>query len=202
MDEKTEELRDIFMDVAEDGTVTESQEESPGSLATDEEGVDDRIVAVIDRLRERFAFETDLDQSTLVAVVRRFYGGEDDETIAEDLSLSPEEVFTARLDLHLVRDSDTDAPFDLAPLRKQPDADPETLAGEVDAPVEAVRHYQRVVAAQAQTRQVSQRFRSEFEDVLTEAGLGTTMTESMREDGLKEATEDIGSLEDDADVSF
>ena len=42
MDEKTEELRDLFLDVADDGTVTESQEETPGSL-TEERPEDERL---------------------------------------------------------------------------------------------------------------------------------------------------------------
>lgn len=201
MDEKTEELRDIFVDVAGEGTVTESQEETPGSLATDEERVDERIAAVIDRLSDRFAFDVDLDRSALVAVVRRFYDGDDDETVAAALDVSPDDVFRARMALHLFRDDDADAPFDLTALRDRPDADPETLATDLDVSVEQVRRYRRVLDARTEARQVSQRFRSEFEDALADAGL-STMTESMREDGLTEATEDIDSLEDDADVSF
>lgn len=36
MDEKTEELRDIFVDVAGEDTVTERQEDGHGSLLSDE----------------------------------------------------------------------------------------------------------------------------------------------------------------------
>lgn len=202
MDEKTEELRDIFMDVSKEGTVTESQEESPGSLTTDEDGVDERIAAVIERMRDRFEFATDLDTTALSTVVRGFYDDTDDETIAEDLDVSPETVFRARLDLHLFRDEDTDAPFDLAVLRmRSDDDDVESLANDLDVSHEEIRRYQRIVDAQTEARQISHRFQSEFEAALADAGL-TSMTDAMPENGRSDTTEDIGSLEDDADVSF
>lgn len=222
MDDKTEELRDIFVDVAGEDAVTESQEESPGSLTTDEDGVDDRIVAVIERMDDRYQFATELGTEALVTVVRGFYDGDDDETIAADLSddaaadvdpagaatddaaaidVTTDDVFRARMDLHLFRDADTEAPFDLAPLRKRPDVDVETLAAELDVSPDEIRHYRRVVDAQTEARQVSQRFQSEFEEALADAGL-STMTDAMPENGRTDATEDIDSLEEDADVSF
>lgn len=199
MDEKTEELRDIFVDVTESETVTESQEDSHGTLLTDEGDVDERLLTVIDRIRDRFGMGTDLDDDALVAVVRGFYEGNDDEEIAAAVDATPDEVFHARADLHLLRDGDTEAPFDLSRVR---DADIDELVDEFDVSAHEVRRYRRVVAAQNDIRTVSKRFQTEYEDVLTDAGIATTMTESIREDGLKEATEDIGSLEDDADVDF
>lgn len=201
MDEKTEELRDIFVDVAGEESVTESQEESPGSLTTDEDGVDDRIAAVIERMRDRYDFDSGLDEDALVAVVRGFYDGDDDAAIADDLGAAPEDVLEARLDLHLFRDADTDAPFDLAPLRKRVEDDVATLAADLDVSPEDIRHYRQVVTAQNDARQASQRFQSEFEEALADAGL-TAMTDAMPENGLDDTTEDIGSLEEDADVSF
>ncbi|WP_424001808.1 conditioned medium-induced protein 4 [Haloarcula salina] len=206
MDEKTEELRDIFMDVAEDGSVTESQEASRGSLTdTDEASVAERLGAVVSRMRERYAFETDLDDETLVTVVRRFYEGSDDAAIADELGVDESAVIEARLDLHLVREEDTEAPFDLAAFRRRvADADPTIaeLAERFDVDESWAAHYRRVVGAQDAARRVSHRFQSEFEDVLTDAGLSTQHAASVREDGLDEATEDIDSLDSDADVSM
>lgn len=201
MNEKTEELRDIFVDVAGEESVTESQAESPGSITADEADVDGRIVAVIERMRERFDFETDLADDALVSVVRGFYDGDDDATIADEADVAPEAVFRARLDLHLFRDEDTDAPFDVAALRTRPDDDVATLAADLETTADQVRHYRRVVVAQNEARQVSQRFQSEFEEALADAGL-TTMTDAMPANGRDDTTEDIGSLEEDADVSF
>lgn len=201
MDEKTEQLRDIFVDIAGDDTVTESQEESPGSITTDEEGVADRIAAVVERMRDRYEFDAGLDIDALVSVVRGFYEGEDDEVIAEDLDLAPGDVFDARMALYLFRDADDEAPFDLSELRKRSDEDDTTLAADFDVSADKIRHYRQVVDAQMAARQVSQRFQSEFEEALADAGL-TAMTDAMPENGLKDTTEDIGSLEEDADVSF
>ena len=206
MDEKTEELRDIFMDVSDEGAVTESQEASRGSLAdTDEAGVADRLGDVIARMRERYEFRTELADEALVTVVRLFYEGSDDATIAAEIGADESDVVAARLDLHLLRDGDTEAPFDLAEFRRRvANDDPSVaeLADEFDIDESWTAHYRRVVAAQDAARRVSHRFQSEFEDVLTDAGLSTQHAAALREDGLDEATEDIDSLDSGADVSM
>jgi len=206
MDEKTEELRDIFMDVSDEGAVTESQEASRGSLAdTDEAGVADRLGDVIARMRERYEFRTELDDEALVTVVRLFYEGSDDATITSEIGADEPDVVEARLDLHLLRDADTEAPFDLAEFRRRvadDDSSVAELADEFDIDESWAAHYRRVVAAQDAARRVSHRFQSEFEDVLTDAGLSTQHAAALREDGLDEATEDIDSLDSGADVSM
>lgn len=206
MDEKTEELRDIFMDVSGEQTVTESQEATRGSLAdVDEAGVDERLRDVIARMRERYDFRTPLADEQLVTVVRGFYDGDGDEEIAAELDSDESAIVEARLDLHLLRERDDDAPFDIAAFRRRitdnelSDAE---LAEAFDIDDATVGEYRRVVEAQSAARQVSHRFQSEFEDVLTDAGLSTQMTASVREDGLDEATDDIDSLDSDADVSM
>jgi len=201
MDEKTEELRDIFVDVAGDETVTEHQESGHGSLLSDEEGVEERLLAVVDSLRERFAVDTELDDDALVTVIRRYYEGDTDAAIAELLETDEDAVFRARTALHLLREADSDAPFELARLRDA-EVDLDALAEEFDLSPAQLDRYQRVVTAQTEARHVSQRFQSEYEDVLHDAGISTVMTDAVRDDGLKEATEDIGSLEEDADVDF
>ncbi|WP_136717396.1 conditioned medium-induced protein 4 [Halorientalis salina] len=195
MDEKTEELRDIFVDVTDEETVTEAQADDRGSLAdADEADVPERLVAVIDRMRDRYEFDTDLDEDTLQQVVQGFYDGDDDETIAAAVDADPATVFRARMDLHLLRDADTDFPFDLADLRDQRDDDaPDVpdLAERLDSDPATVARALRVANAQARSRRVSHRFRSEFEDAIPDAALSLTLTESAREDGLEEAAEDI-----------
>ncbi|QIO21434.1 conditioned medium-induced protein 4 [Haloarcula sp. JP-L23] len=206
MDEKTEELRDIFMDVAEEGTVTESQEATHGSLTdVDESTVEDRLADVVARMRDRYAFRTDLDDDALVSIVRGFYDGDGDDDIAADLGVGESAVFEARLDLHLLReDDDADVEFDMAAFRRQAvdGATVDELAETFAVDADTAAHYRRIVETQAASRQVSHRFQSEFEDVLTDAGLATQMTAAVRESGLDEATEDIDSLDSDADVSM
>ncbi|MDS0279060.1 conditioned medium-induced protein 4 [Halomicroarcula sp. S1AR25-4] len=206
MDEKTEELRDIFMDVAEEGTVTESQEATHGSLTdVDESTVEDRLADVVARMRDRYAFRTDLDDDALVSIVRGFYDGDGDDDIAADLGVGESAVFEARLDLHLLREADdADFEFDMAAFRRQAvdGATVDELAETFAVDADTAAHYRRIVETQAASRQVSHRFQSEFEDVLTDAGLATQMTAAVRESGLDEATEDIDSLDSDADISM
>lgn len=196
MDEKTEQLRDIFIDVAGEETVTERQQEGHGSLADVDEGdIGERLQEVIADMRERYGFETDLDGETLAAIVRGFYEGDDDEALATDLGLDDETVFTARMDLHLIGEDDTDAPFSLATLRDLLDAYDEdaTMATELEADTKTIARYRQVAAAQNRSRRASHRFRTAFEDVLTDAGLSIRLTESVQEDGLDDATDGMES---------
>jgi len=198
MDEKTEELRDIFMDVSDEETVTETQAETPGSLVGggDDEDVDEQLRDLVGRLRANQSFDTGLAVDQYVAVVRAFYADASDEAIAADLGLAAEEVFAARLDLHLLRESDTDAPFDLATLRRQGEVDDETLAAELDVDAATVERYRRVVAAEDAARRANHRYQQAFDELLTDADLEARFTEGQ-EDGLEEAAEDI-----ETDVSF
>lgn len=209
MTEKTEELKDIFLEVTDEEAVTESQAESRGSLSTTEEGVEERLIEVIGRLRERFPFRTELDDEQLVAVVRAYYEGADDATIADRLGVDEGAIRTARLDCHLDREEDTPESVDMGALRERVDDPTETempsdsaLAAALDADPEAIDRARHLLATRARARSVSHRFRAEFEDALVDAGLSARLTESVREDGLDEATEDIDSLESDADVGF
>lgn len=206
MDEKTKQLRDIFMNVSDEGAVTESQAASKGSLTdTDELGVADRLNAVIMRMRERYEFQTEFDDEALVRVIQSFYDGSDDATIAAEVGADEPDVVAARLDLHLLRDADTEAPFDLAEFRRRvTDDDPPVadLAAEFGINTSQAARYRRVVAAQHTARRVSHRFQSEFEDALTDTELSTQHAATLREDGLDEATEDIDSLDSGADISM
>jgi hypothetical protein len=195
MDERTEELRDLFVDVTDEETVTESQSEDRGSLAdADDDALAEALDAVVDRLRDDHDFETALSDGAYRRVVSGFYDGEDDETIATDLDGDPATVFRARLDLHLLDDADTDFPFDLATLRRHRDAaepDPASLAEDLDADRETAARAVAVADTQARIRRVSHRFQSEFEDAIPDAALSVRLTETATESGLGEAAEDI-----------
>ncbi|WP_299267175.1 conditioned medium-induced protein 4 [Halorientalis sp.] len=196
MDEKTEELRDIFVELTDEETVTERQKEGPGSLTdADEAAVTDRVATVVTTMRERYDFVTDLDDDTLGTVVRGFYDGTDDATIAETVGETPETVFRARMDLHLLDDDDTQFPFALSALRDAhadtDEPDSAALADAFDADPETVERALLVAETQEAIRRVSGRFRSEFEDAIPDAALSTHLTESAQEDGLQEAAEDI-----------
>jgi len=168
MDDKTAELRDIFLD-ATDGeeTVTERQAERRGSLVDidDPARVDARLRDLVATMRERHAFDTDLDPDAYVTLIRGFYDGEDDAALADAVGVDADAVFRARLDCHLVREDDDETPT-----------------------VEASR--ERAVRA-------NHRFRDAFTELLTDEDLSDRLASDSREDGLREATEDI-----ETDVSF
>ena len=200
MDEKTEELRDIFMDVTDEATVTEQQEETPGSLQSEAE-VEDRLEAAVAEMSDRYDFGTSLSAAELVTVVKGFYAGDSDAEIARrlgDESLG-KSVARARIDLHLVRDADTDAPFDLDALRNLLDegASDVDCADELDVSESTVRRYRRVVETQQERRTVNDRYRDEFENVLQDRELSEQMTADVHDDGLDDATEGM-----ETNVSF
>lgn len=194
MDEKTAELRDIFVNVTESDTVTERQEEARGSLTGDAPADrEERIRETIAELRERCSFGTDLDDDALVAVVLGFFEGASDTDIAETIGESRRTVVRARLALHLRRDRDTDAPFDLDRLRALLDeGSVADAAAELDVSESTVRRYRRVLDAQAEERRVSGRFRAAFEDLFTDA-TAEHLTADVKETGLEDATEDAES---------
>jgi hypothetical protein len=202
MDEKTRELRDIFMGVAGEESVTERQEEGRGSLAdtTDEGDREAAVRSLVAEMRERFAFETGLDDDALVRVVRGYFGGESDAEVAEALSAAKPEVFRARLDLHLLRESDTHTPFDLDELRPVLDGDEsvEAATERLEVDESTVRHYAAVLRARTEARGVADRFRAEFEDLFTDAA-AAQLTAATRRDGLEDATE---GGESESDISL
>lgn len=142
MDEKTEELRDIFVEVTETDSVTETQEELRGSIATDETEIEERLLSIVGAMDERYDLETPLTRSQLVDVVRSFYAGKSDDEIARELEESDTEpkwigesdietaggeslvetVARARIELHLVSEKDRKRVIDLDALREIADA--------------------------------------------------------------------------------
>lgn len=195
MDEKTEELRDIFVETTGEEAVTEAQEDEPGDLG-DEAGDDEaeaRLPELVSRMRERYAFESGLDDEDLVRIVEAYYDGADDEAIAAAVDADRETVFAARMDLHLVREGDREAPFAYDELRRLvvegvPVAE---RADRLETTEAMVEHYSQVVHADLRSTRASDRFTDEFAQLLTDQDLQQDHAGETREDGLKEATEDI-----------
>jgi|AntRauTorckE6833_2_1112554.scaffolds.fasta_scaffold02498_5 hypothetical protein len=222
MDEKTAELRDIFVETTGSDTVTERQAESPGSLTgRDEAAVGERVRELVAAMRERYDFSTDLDDATYARIARGHFELDDDAAIAaalaaadeavhvggeradgaasdapEPVDLDPDTVRDARFDLHLVREADReveDAPFEYADL-KSLTAEGRSIvecAEELGADPDAVAKYARVARVDLTSTRANDRFRDEFRDLLTDADIEGSHAETAREDGLKEATEDL-----------
>jgi hypothetical protein len=204
MDRKTEELRDIFMDVAGDDTVTESQEESRGSL-TDRPDVETALHDVVETLRDRYGFSTDLDDDALVELVELIYDDHTDAKIAAELAEDVDafEVFLARTDLHLVDDADLPDEDDLvddgdavATLRETREDGLDAVAAAFDVDERGARKAVLALDAVERSRAANDRYRDAFDDVLTDAALSTNLDDA-REDGLDEATEGM-----EVDVDF
>jgi len=133
MDDKTAELRDLFVEATGEEAVTERQTAGRGSLSTaeaDADAVADRLSDLVSRMADRYEFGSDLSESDLCRVVRAFldpdtlegaasWSADADATVAESLQADAdaETVFRTRMDLHLVTDADRDAPFSYATLR-------------------------------------------------------------------------------------
>ena len=198
MEKKTEELRDIFMDVTDEETVTEPQEETHGSLNSDAD-VEQQLLDTVDEMRDALGFETDLSDDKYVSVVREFYAGGSDEDVADLLDVGPDTVARARTDLHLFRDADSDAPFDLTDLRNllEAGASVADCAADLGADEATVRRYRHVVEAKDAARRVNHRFTNEFENLLRDREISGRMTENVQQDGLDDATEGM-----ETNVSF
>ena len=194
MDEKTAELRDIFVDATGEETVTERQAEPRGSITEDEdpEGVAAEVDDIVATMRERYDFRTSLDAESYRRLVRDFHDDATDATLAETLDVPVETVVDARLDLHLVRDADRDVPtFEAIRARIVDGADDASIAEALDPDTETVAHVRRVVESEREATRANDRFRDAFAELLTDVDLTGRLARDSREDGLKEATEDI-----------
>lgn len=198
MDDKTEELRDLFLDVSESESVTERQRDPRGSLEG-ETDVDQRLAEVIAEMGETYGFESDLTDGQRVELVKAFYDGESDAAIARRFGIGRTALLRARLELHLVRERDREAPFDLeAVAQARESGTPIAELAEAEGVSEStLRRYLRVVRADRRSRRANQRFRDAFDTVLADADLSTRLTEDVRETGLEEATEGL-----ETNVSF
>ena len=196
MSDKTEELRDIFTDVTDgEDTVTESQEDTRGSLERDERTTEERLESVVQQMRERYDFDTSLSDDALVSLAKAFYEGTSDAEIAADLGVDEAEIFDVRLSLHLVREDDADE-VDLAAIRDR-EEDDATLAAEYGVGEEQIRRYRRVAAAEDESRAANDRYRDEFDSILADSEISERMARDVREDGLEDATEGM-----ETDVEF
>ncbi len=234
MDDKTAELRDLFVETTGEEAVTERQTAGTGSLSTDDsdDAVAERLSALVGEMVDRYEFGSDLPESDLRRVVRAFFdpatdagaeswSAEADAAVAASLSADADanDVFRARMDLHLVADADRDAPFPYAALRAllsaetptddaadtertatdterddvNTERDDEALAAALPDEVDpaTVGRYRRVVDADLASRRVNHRYRDAFADLLTDADLSTRLASDARRDGLEAATEDI-----------
>lgn len=195
MDDRTEELKELFVETTGEESVTESQEEGTGELSDEVAAADapERVRELVARMRKRYEFATKLDDEALTELVVGFYADESDEELAEHLNVDEETVFTARLDLHLLREADREAPFPFDELREMVVEDVQ-LAERIerlDGDPKTVERYSRVAEADRRSTRANHRFVDEFAELLTDTELTDSHAATARDDGLEEAAEDI-----------
>lgn len=190
MDDKTEELRDLFLSVSDEETVTESQSEGRGTLTDESDAAEQRLREGIEQLREKFGFSADLSDAKRCRIVERFYDGETDEEIAAALDIDPGTVLDARMDLHLIREDEPALDEGVVEIvRNRPDADPADLAAATDTTEAEIRRCRAVLEAAERSRRVSHRYRTLFEETLTDVDLTDPFAADAHDDGLADATE-------------
>ncbi|WP_048075609.1 hypothetical protein [Haloquadratum walsbyi] len=211
MDEKTADLRDIFLETTGTETVTDKQDNDRGSLIDNNDAtIEDRLQTIISQLRNQFADDLSVSDEILSQIARGFFDPElNPETQSDtqwsqaadaklaasiaDSDIDADTVFAARMSLHLVTDADREAPFDLDRLRsllaegKSTTACAETL----ETTPTTVDRLQRVIEAEAESRQVSHRFRASLADLLSDNALSERLATDARRDGLEPAIDDL-----------
>lgn len=194
MDEKTEQLRDLFMDVAEEETVTEHQTDERGSLTTTER-TEDRVRTVIEQLTERYEFHSDLEIDELRLVVEGWYEDKDPGEIADALPADVDTMAVKRaaVDLHLVDLETLDGAIDLDRVRDaiQEDRPIAAIADDLGIPEDRLKHYSHALEVNDERRVVGDHYREEFDRVLADRDLGEQLTDEIKESGLDGATEGL-----------
>lgn len=132
MDDRTADLRDLFVETTGEESVTEEQTAGRGSLSTSgDDAVAERLSTLVGEMADRYEFDSDLPEADLCRVARAFFdpatddagaeswSREADAAVAESLrsDADADAVFHARMDLHLVAEADRDGPASYPKLR-------------------------------------------------------------------------------------
>lgn len=187
--EKTDRLREIFLDVADDPTVTEAQEETHGILQ-DTSAVDETLSDIIREMKTKYEFQTSLSITELAQLVRLFYDEYSDTAIARELGNASRDkaVARARIHLQLFRETDFDSPFDLDRLRDllREDIPTADIAETLGVSKSTVRKYRRVIEVERAANADDHRYRRRFEATLAAPEQDEDIRKSL-EDGLDDA---------------
>jgi len=215
MDEKTSDLRDLFVETTGSGTVTERQAESRGTLTDrDDAVIDERVRELVAAMRERYDFSTDLDDATYARIARGRFEKDDDEAVATALDEKREadgddERSEAGAGSKPHPSSTRDRPRRAVRPPPRPRGRPRgrrrrvrlrgpeaadrrggrsivECADALDADPDAVAKYARVARVDLTSTRANDRFRDEFRDLLTDADIEGSHAETARNDGLEE----------------
>lgn len=196
-----EELTAIYMDVSKgDTTTTERQEDQRGRWTSNTD-TDQRIRSTIEEMRERYDLSTQLSTDQLVTLVKAFFKGEGDTAIARRLGESSldKTVTRARLGLHLFRERDTTADFDLEALSECFEAGNSgaECARQLNIASSTANQYRRVLSAQQEAKRVENTYYERFQQLCSadnsdEGADPSADLEPDFDDGLTDAVADAG----------
>jgi hypothetical protein len=190
--DKTEQLRALFEDVTGESTVTTHQHETRGTLTTRRE-IDDELESIVREMCSRYDIRTSIEIPTLATLVRLFHAGATDTEIARqlDANVSDRTVTRARINLHLFRERDFDAPFDLASFREltTDGAALQDAVDKFDVSESTLRFYVRLLDAEQDARNANHQYQQRFSNVLAEFESTESMQPSGLADGLDDAIE-------------
>jgi DNA-binding NarL/FixJ family response regulator len=186
--EKVEQLTDIFHEITGESSITERQHEDRwASVSADNSDVDadEAIQSIVHEMADEYGIQTSLDEDELATVVRSYHAGEGDRETARTLGTPNRDktIARARISLHLFRDTDFDAPFELSQLREllNQDASNEEIADTLSTSKSTVRAYARVLAAEAEAEQASHEYQSRFKQALTDVETDNDDTDQLSE---------------------
>lgn len=183
MTTKIDELRTLFERLGGETTFTERQQRVDHG-GTDERRLDADLRQIVRELRVDVGLRTSLDDDALVALVRGFYAGQSDATIAAALGASEAVVSRARFAMGLVAPADLEGPVDLralATLREEGLGTP-ACAAELGGSEAAVRRAERVLDGRRAARRRGHRYQLEIETLLDAAGVTAEMSAARRQD--------------------
>jgi hypothetical protein len=187
--EKTDRLREIFLDVAGDHTVTEDQQETPSTIESNSVP-SDSLRAIIQEMKQKYGFRTSLETDELITLVRLFYEDYSDTAIARELGNASRDktVTRARIHLQLFRETDFDAPVDLDELRDLLDAETSTtkIAKALDTSKSTIGRYRRILDAEQAAEAVDHRYQQRFEEALSDPETDHSIREALKS-GLDDA---------------
>lgn len=159
-------LQELYASVATESVFTERQEAARGAVPDDRD-VESGLRRLVAEMRERYGFRTALDDAALATVVRGVYAGASGADLAGRLGVTAGTVARARVNLHLFRPGDTDAPFDPAALRALLDEGRTVAeaAAALGVPRSTASRYAGVLRRRTDARRSSYRYPAEFESL-------------------------------------
>jgi hypothetical protein len=193
-------LTDIFMEVSQ-GTesTTEQQKEQRGSWRPNKSGdTETNIRETIAEMRDRYGLQTQLSDDQLVTLVKAYFEGDGDTAIARrlgDVTLD-KTVTRARLSLHLFREHDTTADFDVEGLKECLEAGNSgtECARRLDIGKSTANRYRRIFKAKAEAEQVDHEYSDRFHRYCRrEANDSDLEPISVVDNGLADAVADAGA---------